>query len=203
MYPRPNRQPGLPFSDFPIDQVGNKSPMVTHGTPSRYSLVIEGLEGYWAHVNRCNSNRVSTSHSFSSQNWMKNARRNRCVLLWWRSSIFLNSSNALFLDQFSSRRALLILVELQAMANTALRDVCIRETAVTGGGEHLWLLDRILCWASSNRILCWNRRVDWIFVLSKESVQLIVVWWLLQDKKKEFLTFVAGQGLHVGFVHPK
>lgn len=61
MYPRPNRQPGVPFSDFPIEERGNKSPMVTHGIPSRYALEIEGLEGYWAHVKRCNSNKVLPS----------------------------------------------------------------------------------------------------------------------------------------------
>ncbi|XP_073390955.1 nudix hydrolase 20, chloroplastic isoform X3 [Physcomitrium patens] len=57
MFPRPNRKPGVPYSDFPVDEMGNKSEMITHGTPSRYSFVIEGLDGYWAHVERCNSNR--------------------------------------------------------------------------------------------------------------------------------------------------
>jgi hypothetical protein len=35
------------------------------------------------------------------------------------------------------------------------------------------------------------------------SLGLIVAGGVLQDQRKDFLTFVAGQGLHVGFVHPK
>lgn len=58
MLPKPNRSPGTAYSDYPIDHVGNHSEMTTHGTPSRFSLVLEGLEGYRAHVKVCNANRV-------------------------------------------------------------------------------------------------------------------------------------------------